>query len=198
MAHLQNPSLGSQRGKRPFSSNSRKVSNKKQKLLEHLAALKYEISLESEDDDEFQVDEELQDRDDFDHDQLAAISNKPASKPGKFGTPYLDGKYVRSFASPRRRRLPPPAQAPRQAVTTNTASSPAQNPLHTATTTNTEAPQPGETPVTTPLPEPTAQISQIRQALRQRRICFFYAFGMKRPYGTCHFNHGQRGLQFGW
>ena len=84
------------------------------------------------------------------------------------------------------------------AAISNNASSPAQAPQQTVTTNNTAAPQPGENPVTSPLPEPTAQISQIRQALRQRRICFYYAFGMKSPYDTCQFNHGQSGLQFGW
>jgi len=186
VAHLHNPSQSSQRGKRPLNPDGRPMSNKKLRVLEQLSALQEEIR-ESEEYEELQDHEELQDGYELhdegyvEDDQLAAVSNKPASKPGRFGTPYLEKKQVRSFASPRRRTTPT-TQAPQQAVpTTNTTSS-----------------LPRDTSITLPpLPDADADISQIRQALRQRRICFYYAFGTKCPYESCYFDHGQSGLPFG-
>lgn len=101
-----------------------------------------------------------------------------------FGTPYLDGKPARPVTP---RYQTPPVSATKAQPQTVT------NPNNVASSHAGESQDFLE-----PLPETNGRLSGIRHALNQRRVSVYYAFGMKYPYETCLFNHGQSGLRFYW
>ena len=116
---------------------------------------------------------------DGNEEECAAFSNKPASKPGKHGTPFRESKG-------KRRAIPTDTSG----TTTSTAPS-------TSTTTPSPLPRSRNQP-DHQWPEPNADKSEIKRVLKEHRICFYYAYGMECPHKPCRYLHGQATLPFGY
>ena len=122
-----------------------------------------------------------------DDEECAALSNNPASEPGKQRTPFLERKG--------KRRAKQPTPAPGAATSTASAAS--------TTTTSPSPTQRKESERTYSTSsrqwsEPRADKSEIKQTLNEHCIWFYFAYGMKCPHKPCRCRHGQATLPFGY
>ena len=130
-------------------------------------------------------------------DDLSAFANKPASRPGKFGTPFIDGS-----SHPRNRpRLSGPTQPTSAAGRRHTFSTrmpPSSAPPATVPTSTTPAPvtTTTSTPGKEPLPTRDAPSDVIHRELMTRRVCFYYAYGISCAHNPCKYLHEESDIPY--
>ena len=142
--------------------------------------------------------------DHLDHDiqdtanEFSAFANKPASRPGKFGTPFIDGSS-RPRGRPRLsgdfsasgRRTTRAKEVTSTSTSKSTTPVPAQATPAPATTTS-------STPGQDPLPNQDAHSDVIRRALMKRQVCFYYAYGISCPHDPCKYLHEDSDTPYAW
>ena len=136
-------------------------------------------------------------------DDLSAYANKPASQPGKFGTPFIDGS-PRPRSRPRLSGKPTTASGrqtnrirrftPTANVPASTATSPAESSPAAPAPIKTEDPKPGQDR----LPSQDAHSNVIRRALMKREVCFYHAYGISCPHDPCKYLHETSGIPYAW
>ena len=136
-------------------------------------------------------------------DDLSAFANKPASQPGKFGTPFIDGS-PRPRSRPRLSGKPTTASGrqtnrirrftPTANVPASTATSPAEPSPAAPAPIKTEDPKPGQDR----LPSQDAHSNVIRRALMKREVCFYHAYGIYCPHDPCKYLHETSGIPYAW
>ncbi|CAN0352435.1 unnamed protein product [Ascophyllum nodosum] len=129
-------------------------------------------------------------------DDLSAFANKPASRRGKFGTPFIDG----SSSRPRRRPKPLPTTQFPSALGRKPATSTGTTTPTTATST---LPVPAMATTNTPSPQdilPTkdAHPQVVRRAIIRRRVCFYFAYGLSCPQNPCKYLHETSDIPYAW
>ena len=136
-------------------------------------------------------------------DDLSAYANKPASQPGKFGTPFIDGS-PRPRSRPRLSGKPTTASGrqtnrirrftPTANVPASTATSPAESSPAAPAPIKTEDPKPGQDR----LPSQDTHSNVIRRALMKREVCFYHAYGISCPHDPCKYLHETSGIPYAW
>lgn len=59
-------------------------------------------------------------------------------------------------------------------------------------------PKPTSSTSSRQLPEPSADKSEIKQTLKEHRICFYFTYRMECPHKLCRYLHGQATLPFSY
>ena len=127
-------------------------------------------------------------------DDPCAFANEPALRPGKFGTPFIDGSSSRTRSRPKSfpatqltlalgRKLAAPKETTRPSTTTSNPPVPALAIHVPATATNTP-------PTQDILPTQDTSPDVVRRALMKKQVCFYYAHGLSRPHNPCKYLHG--------
>ena len=123
---------------------------------------------------------------------LSAFAKKPGSRPGKFGTPFIDGSF-RSHSQP---KLSGPTQfTPVMALKLAASKGTTSSAITTPTTSVPTSAKPDSAPPTTNQPAKYILTTQdapsviIRHALIKIRVCFYFAYGLSCPYDPCKYLH---------
>ena len=109
---------------------------------------------------------------------ISAFANKAASRPGKFGTPFIGN------AKNQRRRIQSPTAKP----------APQKDISLTATSTSTPATASSDDT----LPPQDAPAGVIRKALITRNACFYHAYGLSCPHSPCKYLHETSNIPYAW
>ena len=129
---------------------------------------------------------------------LSAFANKPASRPGKFGTPFMDDS---SRPHGRPRLSGAFSASGRQTNSAKRATSPS-TPTPTTPVPASAAPAPATTTDATPgqdhLSNHYAHSDVIRPALMKRKVCFYYAYGISCPHNPCKYLHKASDISYAW